>query len=89
MFKGEPSQSVRELLDEIKAESVRGSQHGNLTFLMPAFTALLVKLSEAADVRAKTMERWTKIIGWLTAVLAILTVVLVLDALEQHVHFLR
>jgi hypothetical protein len=38
------------LLDEIKAEAVRGGNSGNLAFLMPAFAALLVKLSSAANV---------------------------------------
>ena len=87
MFKGDPTQSVKELLDEIKTEAVRGGLSGNLTYLMPALTALLVKLSDAADVRAKAMERWTKIIAWLTAVLALLTLAVVWDALEKH--FLR
>ena len=87
MFKGDPTQSVKELLDEIKTEAVRGGLSGNLTYLMPALTALLVKLSDAADVRAKAMERWTKIIAWLTAVLALLTLAVVWDVLEKH--FLR
>jgi len=50
MFKGEPDWSTKQLLDEIKAESVRGGNSGNLAFLMPAFAALLVKLSSAANV---------------------------------------
>jgi hypothetical protein len=75
------------LLDEIKTEAVRGANDGNLNFLMPAFTALLVKLSEAADVRARAMEKWTKLIVWLTAVLTTLTVALVWDAFDKH--FLR
>ena len=87
MFKGDPTQSVQELLDEIKGEAVRGAQNGNLNFMMPAFTALLIKMSEAADVRSKAMEKWTRIIVWLTAVLAILTLALVWDAFEKH--FLR
>jgi hypothetical protein len=74
-------------LDEIKAEAVRGANDGNLNFLMPALTALLVKLSDAADTRAKAMEKWTKLIVWLTAVLTILTLALVWDAFEKH--FLR
>jgi hypothetical protein len=84
MWRGDPTQSVQELLDAIKTESVRGGMNGNLTYLMPAFTALLVKLSEAADVRAKAMEKWTKIIVWLTAVLTVLTLALVWDAFEKH-----
>jgi len=56
MFKGDPKQSTRELLDEIKAEAVRGAQEGNLTYLMPALTALFVKLSDAAKTRAKNTE---------------------------------
>jgi hypothetical protein len=84
MFKGDPAQPVQELLDEIKGEAVRGANDGNLNFLMPAFTALLVNLSDAADARAKAMEKWTKIIVWLTAVLTLLTLVLVWDAVERH-----
>jgi hypothetical protein len=84
MFKGDPTQSMQELFDEIKAESVRGANEGNLNFLMPAFTALLVKLSQAADDRAKAMEKWTKVIVWLTDVLTILTLALVWDAFEKH-----
>jgi hypothetical protein len=57
---------------------------GNLTYLMPAFTALLVKLSDAADVRAKTIESWTKAVVWLTIVLIIPTGVLVWDVLEKN-----
>ena len=87
MFKTDPTLSTRALLDEIKNEAVRGANNGNLNFLMPAFTTLLVKLSDAADARAKAMEKWTKIIGWLTVVIAALTVALVWDALEKH--FLR
>ncbi len=30
------------------------------------------------------MEKWTKVIVWLTAVLTILTVALVWDAFEKH-----
>jgi hypothetical protein len=52
--------------------------------LMPAFTALLVKLSDAADVRAKTIESWTKAVVWLTIVLIIPTGVLVWDVLEKN-----
>ncbi|HKN29731.1 MAG TPA: hypothetical protein VJY34_18325 [Roseiarcus sp.] len=84
MFKGDPTQSMQELLDEIKNESVRGANDGNLNFLMPAFTALLVKLSQAADDRAKAMEKWTKVIVWLTVILTILTLALVWDAFEKH-----
>jgi len=75
---------MQELLDEIKNESVRGANDGNLNFLMPAFTALLVKLSQAADDRAKAMEKWTKVIVWLTVILTILTLALVWDAFEKH-----
>jgi uncharacterized membrane protein len=76
MFTGDPSQSTKELLDEIKAEAVRGSQAGNLNSLMPAFTALLVKLSERADARARTMERLTIVLVVLTVVIALLTALL-------------
>jgi hypothetical protein len=37
MFKGEPSDDVKKLLDEIRGEAVRGANSGNLNFLMPAF----------------------------------------------------
>jgi|HubBroStandDraft_6_1064221.scaffolds.fasta_scaffold2283599_1 hypothetical protein len=84
MFRGDQTQSVQELLDAIKGEAVRGANSRNLIYLMPALTGLLVKLSEAADVRAKSLEKWTKRIGWLTAVLIVLTLVLVWDVLEKH-----
>jgi hypothetical protein len=58
------------LLDEIKSEATRGANDGNLNYLMPAFTALLIKMSEAADRRAK-------ILVWLTWTIAILTLALV------------
>ena len=77
MLQGDPTQSTKELLDTIKTEAVRGAQEGNLNYLMPAFTALIVKPSAAADARAR-------IIVWLTAILAVLTLVLVWDALERH-----
>jgi len=44
---------------------------------MPAFASLLVNLSNAADRRAKVIEKWTKAIFWLTGVLIALTLVLV------------
>jgi hypothetical protein len=78
MWQGDPNQSTQELLDAIKTEAVRGGQNGNLTYLMPAFSALLIRLSEAADFREK-------IIVWLTAVLTVLTFVLVLDVVERHI----
>ena len=84
MFHGDPAQPVQELLDEIKGEAVRGANNGNLNYLMPAFAALLVKMSIAADARATAMEKWTKIIVWLTTVLTLLTLVLVWDAVEKH-----
>jgi hypothetical protein len=73
MWQGDPSQSTKELLDIIKQESVRGGQNGNLTYLMPAVAALFVKLSEAADRRARIMQ-------WLTIAIAALTIVLVVLA---------
>jgi len=85
MFKGDPNQSVQELLDEIKGEAVRGSNNGNLNFLTPAVASLLVKLSDAADNRAKIIERWTKLIAGLTIVLIILTVPLAWDTLKSFV----
>ena len=84
MFKGEPKQSVQELLDEIKTGAVQGANTANLNYLMPAFSALLVNLSVAADLRAKALEKWTKVIVWLTSVLIVFTLVLVWDALERH-----
>ena len=77
MFKGEPTDEVQKLLDEIKGEAVRGAQDGKLNLLMPAFASLLVNLSNAADRRAKVIEKWTKAIFWLTGVLIALTLVLV------------
>jgi hypothetical protein len=59
MFKGEPDWTTEQLLDEIKGESVRGGNSGNLTYLMPAFSALIVKLSNAADARARTIVNLT------------------------------
>jgi len=44
--------------------------------MMPAFTALLVKLSNAADARAKTIVKLTSVLVVLTVVIAILTAVL-------------
>jgi len=67
MFKGDQSQSTKELLDYIKTEAVRGGTNGNLTYLMPAFAALFVKPSDATDFRAK-------VIMWLTGVLTVLAV---------------
>ncbi len=76
MWEGNQNQSVQELLDIIKTESVRGGMNGNLSYLMPAFTALLVKLSTAADKRAKIIVRLTAILTILTLILTILTFVL-------------
>jgi hypothetical protein len=76
MFKGEPDWSTKQLLDEIKGEAVRGGNSGNLTYLMPAFAALLVKLSSAADARAKTMVILTWVLVVLTVAIAFLTAIL-------------
>ena len=76
MWKGEPDWSTQQLLDAIKNESVRGGQNGNLTYLMPAFSALLVKLSNAADARAKTIVNLTWALVILTVAIAVLTAVL-------------
>ncbi len=34
MFQGDPSQSTKELLDQIKEEAVQGANDGNLTYMM-------------------------------------------------------
>jgi hypothetical protein len=60
IWKSEPEWSTKQLLEAIKNEAVRGGTGGNLTYLMPALAALLVKLSNAADKRAKILERWIK-----------------------------
>ena len=67
MWKGEPDWSTQQLLDAIKT---------NLTYLMPAFSALLVKLSNAADARAKTIVNLTWALVILTVAIAVLTAVL-------------
>jgi hypothetical protein len=76
MFTSDSSRSTKELLDEIKNEAVRGSQDGNLTYLMPAVATLFIRLSEAADARARTMEKMTKVLVGLTIVIAVLTLVI-------------
>jgi hypothetical protein len=76
MFKGEPEWSTQELLNAIKTEAVRAGQNGNLSYLMPAFSALLVKLSDAADARARTTVILTWVLVILTVVIAILTAIL-------------
>jgi hypothetical protein len=86
MFKGDPEQSVKELFDEIKGQSVSGAQSGNLNYLMPAFVALLIKLSNAADKRAGVMFWLTVAITALTIILTLLTGALVWDAFERHLN---
>lgn len=86
LFSGEPNQSTQELLDIIKGEAVRGANNGNLNYLMPAFTALLVKLSEAADRRANVVMWLTVILTVLTILIAALTGALVWDAFERHMN---
>ena len=76
MFKGEPDWTTQQLLDEIKSEAVRGGMNGNLSYLMPAFTALLVKLSTAADARAKKIVFLTWVLVVLTVVIVVLTAIL-------------
>jgi hypothetical protein len=74
MLKGEPEWSTKQLLDEIKAEAVRGADCGNLNYLMPAFSALLVKLSNAADARKLVVLTWVLVV--LTVAIAVLTAIL-------------
>ena len=76
MFQGGPDWSTKQLIDEIKGEAVRGGDSGNLTYLMPAFAALLVKLSNAADARARTMVILTWVLVVLTVAIAVLTAIL-------------
>lgn len=76
MFQGEPDWPTKQLLDAIKGEAVRGGNQGNLAYLMPAFSALLVKLSDAADGRARTIVTLTWVLVVLTIIIAILTAVL-------------
>jgi hypothetical protein len=73
MLQGEPSWSSERLWQEIKQEAVRGANDGNLNFLMPAFTALLVKLSAEADRRARTIVNLTWGLLALTVALLVLT----------------
>ena len=86
MFQGDPEQSVKELFDEIKSQSVSGAQNANLNYLMPAFVALLIKLSNAADKRARVMFWLTVAITVLTIILTLLTGALVWDAFERHLN---
>jgi hypothetical protein len=86
MFQGDPEQSVEELFGEIKSQSISGSQNGNLNYLMPAFVALLIKLSTAADKRARVMFWLTVAITVLTIILTLLTGALVWDAFERHLN---
>jgi hypothetical protein len=86
LFSGDPNQSTQELLDIIKSETVRGANNGNLNYLMPAFTALLVKLSDAADKRAKVVIWLTVILTVLTVIIAALTGALVWDAVERRMN---
>ena len=66
MFKGDPEWPTKRLLDAIKTEAVRGGTDGNLNYLMPAFSALLIKLSDAADERAQTIVKLRQTIVTLT-----------------------
>jgi len=76
MFKGEPDWSTKQLLDAIKTEAVRGGKEGNLTFMMPAFSALIIELSNAADARSRTIVNLTWVLVALTVVITILTAIL-------------
>jgi hypothetical protein len=84
MLKGEPEWSTKQLLDEIKAEAVRGANSGNLNYLMPAFSALLVKLSNAADARARTLVVLTWVLVVLTVAIAVLTAILLGQAFGRE-----
>ena len=53
MFKGEPDWSTKQLLDAIKTEAVRGGNEGNLTFMMPAFSALIDLQREILTAQAQ------------------------------------
>ena len=55
---------------------MRAGNNGNLAYLMPAFTALLVKLSNAADARAQTIVKLTWALVVLTVAILVLTGVL-------------
>jgi len=80
MFKDDPNQLAKELLDEIKAGLAPGGKDVSLNELLAGFMALLIKLSAAADKRARVMT-------WLTIVITVLTGVLVWDALERHMKY--
>jgi hypothetical protein len=73
MFQGDPSWSNKALLDAIKTEAVRAGQNGNLSYLFPAFSALIIKLSDQADRRAKMIVFLTWVLVALTVAILILT----------------
>lgn len=84
-FNADPSRSKRELLAEIKSEAETGLRHGYVGFVVPAFAALLVKLSEEADATAQRVVRLTRWLIFLTIVLAILTALLLAEGAKQFV----
>ena len=75
MLKGGPEWSTKQLLDEIKAEAVRGAIPVT-SIMMPAFSCLLVKLSNATDARARTLVVLTWVLVVLTVAIAVLTAIL-------------
>ena len=81
MLQGDPSWSSERLWQEIKGEAVRGANDGNLNFLMPAFAALLIKLSIEADRRARHIIYLTWGLCVFTVALLILTAYL---AWKEH-----
>jgi hypothetical protein len=86
MFQGDPNWSNETLLNAIKTEAVRAANNGNLAYLMPAFTALLIKLSDQADHRAKTIVALTWALVFFTIVILVLTAVLVWKEFAPTLH---
>ena len=83
MFNADPTKSTDELLTEIKVAAVQGYNNANPVLSLPAFAALLVRLSRDADATAEKNLRIQRNLIRLTGfVLAISVVMLLLQFLQ-------
>jgi len=76
LYENNPNKSTHELLEQIRSscmQNTSGSNINNVALALPAFSALLVKLSNEASKTADRNIKMQQVITWLTVALFLLT----------------
>jgi len=78
-----PDDSLETILEKIADGAHEGVDHGDVSFAIQPFAALLIRLSRDADKTAKTVLRLRWGLYFLTVVIALLTLVLVVKEFPE------